>query len=401
MDKKELQDALEVFKKEIETLTQQKEDAAKEEKAELEAKLVKANEDMGKMQEQLDAIAIEQKNAKITKEKSVGTFADELKKQINEEIDNIKGMTTDHKKEVMISVKSFLETDNASVTTGSLLPTPQFDPDIVKAPDRMPFLLDIVSRGVSNSLTIYYTERKTRTDNTAYVAEGVAPSESVLGYATQSATMVNLSSFLKVSNNSLDDIDWLLSEIKTELITLHILKLDATLLTGASGTEGYDGIFTAATAFAAGGDTLAASITPTKYDALMYAINQVRVAKFEPNYIVLHPTDIRDMKLERDGNGAYMLPAYQNVNPSVDGIKIISNTGMTKGSYLVGDFKQAKYWTRKNMELRIWEQNDTDATKQLKTVTLYSRGTLIIPTAKKLAFVKDTFADSITEITHA
>jgi len=37
--------------------------------------------------------------------------------------------------------------------------------------------------------------------------------------------------------------------------------------------------------------------------------------------------------------------------------------------------------------------------KQLKTITLYMRGTLVVKDADKLAFVKDTFADTINEIT--
>ena len=399
MNEKELLDALKEHKEGIDTLVASVKDASGADKAELQKSLDTANETMGVMQKQLDEIATDQKKAKLEKSEEVVNFVDSLKKQIAKEIESIKGMTKAHANSVTLQVKSFLETANASVTTGALVPWPELEPGISKAPDRQPYLLDIVARGISNSLNIYWTTRKTRTDNSEFVDEGVAPSsQSVLGYATSSQAMVNLSSFLKVSNNAIDDVDWLMSEIQTELITLHILKLDATILSGASGTEGYDGVLTAATAFAAGGDTVPSGATANDYDALMFAINQIRVANFNPNYIVLHPSDVRDMKLERDDNGAYMLPPYMQVNPAVDGIRIISNTGMTKGTYLVGDFSKAKYWTRKDMELRIWEQNETDAVAQLKTITLYTRGTLVIKTTDKLAFVTDTFAASKTEI---
>jgi hypothetical protein len=213
--------------------------------------------------------------------------------------------------------------------------------------------------------------------------------------------MQNLASFLKVSNNALDDIDWLMSEVQTELVTLHILKLDAALLSGTSGgDEGFDGVQTAATAFAAGGSTVPAGATANRYDALAFAVTQVQIAQFIPNWIVVHPADLRDMKLERDDNGNYMLPQYADNVPRVMGVPIISNTGQTQGTFLVGDFMKAKYWSRKDMELRVWEQNETDAVAQLKTITLYSRGVLVIPTAKKLAFVTDTFTAAIAEITN-
>jgi HK97 family phage major capsid protein len=400
MEKKELQEALVEHKDAIKDLIEEVKTANGKDKEALEVQLKEAKDARDVMQKQLDDIATEQKNAKMKKSEEVVSFAQDLKKQLMAEAEKIKGVTKSHVEEVRLNVKSFLETANASVTTGSLIPWPQLDPQRYKAPDRQPYLMDIVSRGISNSLSIYWVERKTRTDNSEFVDEGVAPSsQSVLGYETKSQAMQNLSSFLKVSNNALEDIDWLLSEIQTELVVLHMLKLDAALLTGTVAANGFDGVQTSATAFAAGGDTLPSGVTPNKYDALMYACNQIKVANFQPNYIVLHPSDVRDMKLERDDQGAYMLPQYMQTDPAVDGVRIIANTGQTKGTYLVGDFTRAKYWTRKDMELRVWEQNETDAVAQLKTVTLYTRGALTISTPNKLAFVTDTFAASITEIT--
>lgn len=400
MEEKELKAALVEHKADIQKIVDGIKEAEGKELKALQNTLDEAKKTRDIMQKQLDEIATEQKKAKLEPVNEVVTFAVDLRKQIHSEIDNIKGMTKDHKKEVMLSVKSFLETANASVTTGALVPWPQLDPGVSKAPDRMPFVLDIISRGISNSLNIYWTVRKTRTDNTEYVTEGGSPSESVLGYNTTSQAMVNLSSYLKVSNNSIDDIDWLMSEIQTELVTLHLLKIDAQILTGSAGSYSFDGIYTVATDFAAGGDTVQTGATANRYDVLMFAINQIKVAQFNPSYILVHPSDLRDMLLERDENGAYMIPQYGNVKPMVAGVPIIANTGMTAGTYLVGDFTKAKYWTRKDMELRIWEQNDTDAIAQLKTVTLYSRGTLVVKTTDRLAFVKDTFAASITEITN-
>jgi HK97 family phage major capsid protein len=357
MDKKELTDALVEHKEAIEKMVQEVKDASGKEKEALQKSLNEAKEARDVMQKQLDDIATEQKNAKMQKQNAeVVTFAQDLKKQITAEIKNIKGLTDSHVAEVKMQVKTFLETADASVTTGSLIPWPQLDPQRYKAPDRMPFMIDIVSRGISNSLSIYWVERKTRTDNSEWVDEGVSPaSQSVLGYETKSQAMQNLSSFLKVSNNALDDIDWLMSEIQTELVTLHMLKLDAALLTGTVAANGFDGVQTVATAFSAGGDTLPSGVAPNKYDALMYAINQVKEANFSANYIVLHPSDVRDMKLERDDQGAYMLPQYMQTDPAVDGVRIISNTGQTAGTYLVGDFTRAKYWTRK--ALFTWSVN--------------------------------------------
>jgi len=204
VEKKELESALVEHKADIQKIVDGIKDADGKEKEALQKSLDSANETMGVMQKQLDDIVTEQKTAKLQKSNpEVVSFAQDLKKQINTEIENIKGMTKAHAQAVTMQVKSFLETANASVTTGALVPWPQLEAGISKAPDRQPYLMDIVSRGISNSLNIYWTIRKTRTDNSEFVSEGVAPSsQTVLGYNTASQAMVNLSSFIKVSNNA-------------------------------------------------------------------------------------------------------------------------------------------------------------------------------------------------------
>ena len=414
MEKKELLEALAEHGKAIDEKQAEIKaavEAAKKESADEVAKLKSELSEMEKakdaMQKQLDELDIEIQKVKKTPGENVKTFAAEMKEMLMKEAAKLSGMKQKYVEAVSLEIKGFLETANASITTGSLLPQPQFEAGISKAPDRMPFLLDIINTGVANSLTIYWTQRKTRTDNSGFVTEGTKTTlgggtvtESVLGYETKSASMQNLLAFLKVSNNSIDDIDWLLSEIQTELLTLMALKLDAAILSGAAAIEGFDGILTKATAFSAAGDTMPTGVSPNKFDALAFALNQVLVANHRPNYIVLHPSDLRDMKLVRDDSGSYLLPpTIAAGNVMVDGVRVIANTGMTKGSYLVGDFTKAKFWTRKGMELKIWEQNSDDAEKMLKTVTLYMRGTLVIKDADTTAFVTDTFADTITEIT--
>ena len=418
MEKKELEAALVEHKGDIKKLVDAIEKTQGVDKTKLEKELKEANDTLvvikkeltesgelrKTMQKQLDENSTEIAKAKKEPTKEELTFLGTLRKELDKEIDKLQGLKKGDHGDVRLEVKSFLETANASVTTGSLLPWPQRDPaSVSKAPDRNTFMLNIIAQGPSTSLTVYWVQRKTRTDNSEWVAEGVAPtSQTVLGYETKNATMQNLASFIKVSNNSIDDIDWLMSEIQTELVALFMLKLDGDLLNGTTGANGFDGVNVVATDFAAGGDTMPSGVVPNKYDALTYAITQVEIAHFNPNWIVLNPADVRDMKLTRDDRGAYLIPPQvADANPGVAGVKILSNTGVTKGSYLVGDFTKSKWWSRKGMELRIWEQNETDVVAQLKTVTLYGRGTLVVKDADKLAFVKDTFADTITEITNS
>lgn len=405
MEKKELEEALAEHGKAIELKNEEIVKGLNEDNEKLKAELETMNKTKDVMQKQLDEIAVSlkkaEKDGKLNEEQKA-TFASSLRDKLNKDIQKVSGLSRKDAEAFKMEIKSFLSTDNASITTGSLLPAYQLDPGVSKAPDRSPFMLDIVARGIANSLTIYWVQRKTRTDGTEWVDEATAPAaQTVLGYETKTAAMQNLSEFIKVSNNSFDDIDWLMSEVQTELVTLMVLKLDAAILNGTVAANGFDGVNTVATAFSAAGDTMPTGVTPNKWDALSYALTQIQLANFMANFIVLNPSDVRDMKLTRDDQGAYLIPPTMatGMNVAVDGVRIIANNGVTKGSYLVGDFTKAKFWSRKEMDLKVWEQNEDDVLKQLKTITLYMRGTLVVKDADKLAFVKDTFADTITEIT--
>ena len=393
MEKQELESALSAHGDQIKATQTELLNTIESQKAELV--LVKSG--TVKMQEQLDAIATNQakaeKSSGITIEKS---FMQDLKEKLDAQIDTFKKYKSDssYKKEIDLSVKSFLETANASITTGSLIPWPEREIGVAKAPDRMPFLMNLIEVGGIASNIIYWAERKTRTDNTEFVAEGVAPANPVvLGYETKSQTIKGFSSFIKVSNDALDDIDYILSEVRTELVTLMMLKIDHDILEGTIALNGYDGIKTLATQFAVpGAYKLNAGDIANNKDVLRCAIAQLNVANYTPDYIILNPVAAMEMDLERDKNGEYIMAPFTSINGQVlAGIPIIQNNGVGADEFVVGNFKKAKLFVRKDAELKVWEQNDTDAVAQLKTFTLYMRAALRIKTPDHLAFVKGTF----------
>lgn len=365
--------------------------------AELKAEIEKLEGLRKEMQTQLDAITTEQ--AKAKKEngaKLEKSFIEDLRDQLNGQIATFKKYKEDStfKTAIDLKVKTFLESANASVTTGALIPWPEREIGVSKAPDRMPFLMNLIEVGGIASNVIYWVERKTRTDNTEFTAEGVAAANPlVLGYETKSLTMKALSEFIKVSNDSLDDIDYLLSEVRTELVTLMMLRVDHDILLGTIATNGYDGIDALATAFAVPN---AFKLNPgdlaNNKDVIRAAIAQLKIANFVPDYVIVNPGSAMEMDLDRDKTGEYSLAPFASINNSIiSGVQVIENTGVAADAFYVGNFKKAKLFVRKDAELKVWEQNEDDAKTQLKTFTLYMRLAMRIKTADRLAFVKGTF----------
>lgn len=392
MEKSELESALVAHGEQIKAKQVELSNVIDGQKAEVDA--IKSA--TSKMQEQLDVVLtaqVKSANEGIQSEKS---FIADLKGKLNDNIAKFSKYKSDSsfKEAIDIKVKSFLETDNASVTTGSLIPMPYLEAGVGKAPDRAPFLMNLIEVGGIASNVVTWVERKTRTDNTEWVGEGVAPGdETVLGYETISQNIKGFSSYIKVSNDSLDDVDYLLSEIRTELVTLMMLKIDHDILLGTVGANGYDGIKTIATQFAVpGGYVISPAGSATNKDVLRAAVAQVQIANFQPDYIILNPASVMVMDLEKSTTGEYLLAPFVSVDGTkIAGIPVVTNTGVGADEFIVGNFKKAKLFVRKDAELKVWEQNETDAVAQLKTITLYMRAALRIKSPDALAFVKGTF----------
>jgi HK97 family phage major capsid protein len=410
MEKKELLEALAEHGNAIELKNQEIKSAVETAKAESKAEVDKLKADLAwmeetrkEMQKQLNELDITIQKAKKEPGEKVKTFVSDLREQLTKEAANLKGMTERKVKEMQLEIKSFLETANASITTGSLIPTPQFEAGITKAPDRMPFILDIISTGVANALTIYWVERKTRTDNSGFVTEGTlttvgggAVTESVLGYNTSSASLQNIAECIKVSNNSIDDVEWLLSEIQTELLTLMALKLDAALLTGTVAVNGFDGVLTVATAFNGGGLT---TTEPNIVDVLVAASNQIEVAlQPEPTYAFLHPTVVNQLKMIKvsttDNRYVDRLSMVAGTLMLDGVIRIVKTTLLTTDQFLFGNFGPAGFavlYEKGGITMDIGVEND-DFTRNLRTILAEWRGASLVPTNKRTAFVKGSIA---------
>jgi len=176
------------------------------------------------------------------------------------------------------------------------------------------------------------------------------------------------------------------------------LKIDDQILSGAGTGANLTGIITNATAWAAGAFALAIP-TPTNADALRVGINQVRVNLFEPNYIVMHPTDVTKMQLAKDSTGQYVLPPFTSIDGTVvSGIPVVSNTGMTIDKFLIGDFNKSGVRFKEGLTINVGYEND-DFTKNLVTILAEARLVHRVKSNHYGAFVYGDFSDAITALT--
>jgi HK97 family phage major capsid protein len=280
------------------------------------------------------------------------------------------------------------------------IPQAEREAGITRIVRRNPFILQLVNVGTIMSNVWEWVEQKNADGGAAMTAEGAAKSQADFDLVVASANVKKVTAYIKITKEMLDDVELMRSEIDQELTELINLRIDDQLLNGTGLTVNLTGIVTNATAWAAGAFALAIP-TPTKWDVLRTALNQVRVNLFEPTYIVMHPTDVASMELSKATDGQYIMPPFAAVDGTiVSGVRIIANTGVTIDKFLVGDFTKSGVRFKEGLTINVGYEND-DFTKNLVTILAEARLVQRVKSNHYGAFVYGDFSDAITALTKA
>jgi len=254
---------------------------------------------------------------------------------------------------------------------------------------------DIITWGSTSSNMIDWIERTAKTDASEMRAENAIMKEGDLEYTERSVKVKILSEFMKATNESLKDVDFLAGEINSELLDDMKNLLEIQLMTGDGTGLNLLGIVPQASASDMTGFTGTVD-EANEADVLRVALNQIFVAgngSYQPTYILMHPTDVTRLDLLKIVDGRYIdVPFYDGDTLKLARVPIIQSTRVTLGDYLVGDFKRAKGFLRDPLAIRIWDQNEDDVLYNRSTITANMRLAFRIKNTDKNAFVTGDFA---------
>ena len=397
---------MEAFEKanaEIKTMLEGKIDASKMDA--LKTAQDKIGADVVKLNEELEKFQASMKH----QESKGASFDDLLAKSITPEmLKSLQGrgkggqFTIDYNPANLFKADMTASTNLTYGTFANSVVEPVRVPGVAKAPDRMVSILDMVNIGqlAPNQPRLTWVERSARTAGAAARNEGAIMGNSDFTYISRSTDVQNISTYVKTTGESLEYWDQLLSEIRLELVPMLQRKLDDYLLTGTGAAPQLLGICDATVANAYTYTGLNTSVkSATTADAIYAGLTQVMVNNYRPNGILMHPTDVAKMNLMKDKNEQFILPPFMGANGlQIDGIPVKVNTGIAVGYVLLGDFTKASVWFRKGIDIRIWDQNDTDPIYNYKTITADMACAFKIPTVNYDAFVFDAIADIIAAI---
>ena len=403
----ELKNGLAEIKSQITTATSESKEAVEELKgklADFEQKLEDAKKEgvsleyVEKMQTQLDRVSVDWKS-KGMQHKTLRTMYDDVASKFAEK--SFQEQVAELKKNRSISVSMEVKAP-VTITLGSYAGTSlttEIDRTISSAPNRMPLFRDIVNVATIRGNKVTWVNKEAKEGGAGMTAEGAAKSQMSWTYTEESADVKKITAYVKVSKESLDDLDFLRSEINTDLREAVELKLDEQISSGTGVGQNLKGILTYAPTFSVTGTSFAKAVfNANRLDVLRTAVALVRKNRFNANYIVISPMDAALMDLEKGTDGHYIMPPFVTADGArIAGVRVIENEAITEGNFLVGDFTKSNLRIREEININLGYEND-DFTKNLVTILAEMRAVHYIKKHHVPAFVKGVFTTAITAI---
>jgi HK97 family phage major capsid protein len=277
-------------------------------------------------------------------------------------------------------------------------PQGQLDPMVSRAPQREPYIEQLVAVGTITSDLDTWVETTSETGAPLPVAELATLPQKDYYFRKFSAEVKKVGVYSKYSREMAEDLPNLISEINNFLIADLRRAVDTQLLSGDGDDEELIGLLEHATAYSAG-DFAGTIDEANHFDVIETAVAQVLTALHTPDYIVIHPTDRAKLRLAKGTDGHYVLPPFIMSDGSViSGVRVIVNTGMTAGKFLVGDFRKASLKYKRGLVVEMSNSNEDDFINDLFTVKATVRLVQRVRANDYEAFVYGDFATAISAL---
>jgi len=309
---------------------------------------------------------------------------------------------------VKLTVKAVGDMSIAGNTTGQI-PQAMRIAGVNDIPSRRVRLLDIVSSGSISSNLVEWVYKSGQEGTAGQTAEAATKNQIDFDLIVGSQKVEKTTAFITVTDEMLDDVEQMNTMINTELTKELLKAVETQVYSGTGTTPQMNGVRTTATAFAPGTFATGSAndvYLPNSIDVLGVAMNQIMLAQEDSadiNYILMHPTDITSLKMQKvTSTDKRYLERLANIagQLSMDGIPMIPTTLVTSGEYLIGDFTKSFVLTKQGVTLEIGLNAD-NFVKNFKTVRAEWRGVTFVKNNDRTAFVKGVFATDIAAITKA
>lgn len=248
---------------------------------------------------------------------------------------------------------------------------------VVLSVQETPTIEDVIPQITTDLTAVKFMEETTYTNNTSFVNEGSANTDSALAFTELTTSVQKILTWIPVTEEQLQDVPGMEGLINNRLLLMHRQTRQSQVLTGNGSSPNLRGFLNVS------GIQTQAKGTDEAPDAIFKLLTKLQVTGGAmPSHIVIHPNDWLAIRLLREsGTGQYIWgsPADASKAPIIWGLNVIPTTSITENTALVGDFRtHAAIYNRKGIQLSTSDSHGTYFTEGKFAVKLTSRLALVV-----------------------
>ena len=346
-----------------------------------------------KLNERLDAMEVANKK-QFNSQKKV-TFKSALK----EALDNgaVDGIAKGNSRSASFELKADMTV--AADFTGEVIPADRV-PGYKFDPTRPVHVRQLLATGSTQSDVVRYVKESGYSNGAAATAEGTTLTQSDFDMTAADANVRKIGTYFRISEEMLADTPQLTSYLSARAPEKLLEVEDAQILSGDGTGANLSGIITDAADFdvSASGAFYQSVESANEFDVIVAALNQLSLLNYSADCIMLNPTDFNKILLLKDSTNKYLKDqVYNGLQPSFSGVKVIQNTAIAAGSFLIGNFGiGTQLWVRQGVNVEFFREDGTNVRDGFVTVRVSERVALTnyLPNA----FVNGTFATAIAAL---
>lgn len=260
--------------------------------------------------------------------------------------------------------------------TGEVIPRQYITPAFIRQ-NRTP-IRDLFPQGTTNRNVIRMPNETAKDGAVDAVNEGAAKPLTDNDFNVKDFRVEKVAGRKKISEEMLDDTEWISSFITEDLTAQILIKENQLLLRGTGVQPQIEGITINADSYTNSGVPVDANATIL--DLIIQASAQIETSHLIANGMLLHPVDYAAMLRTKATDGQYIGEKffnYQTNRLEPYGIPVFRNTDQTQGDYIIGDWSQGVIYDRMGFNVRIYDQNEDDAVNNLVMFVAEQRMALV------------------------
>jgi HK97 family phage major capsid protein len=345
------------------------------------------NEKMEAATKRMDAIEMESK--KTLSGVNSKTFKGQIESAIKDgAIDAlVKGNTNAARFEIKAGDMTMANAYTGVVAGETVISDFKFDPS------RSVHIRTLLPIGNTDAQTIRFPKESAYDDGAAATAQGSTLGASDFDITATSVNVEKIGTFMRITEEMLNDTPGLSSYLSARVPGKVLSVEDTEILNGDGSSPNLDGLFTDGAAFVTSGGAFDDAVeSANEFDVLIAALNQLALANYQADTILLNPTDFHKIVLLKSTANEYLKnQIIQGIQPAINGVPITLNTAVTAGKFLVGNLAQAsQLWVRDGLGIEFSREDSTNFRDGFVTVRAQER--VALTNYSPNAIVQGTFS---------